>query len=82
MPIGFGLFKLVEGIVDHHLLGIDHVNETVPREQWVYWNIGFLIWGADMLLGALRCCAGAGLCRRANTEALIRHAGNVRPRDR
>jgi uncharacterized membrane protein len=31
--MGFGIFNLVEGIVDHHLLGIHHVNETVPREQ-------------------------------------------------
>jgi uncharacterized membrane protein len=49
--IGFGLFNLVEGIVDHHLLGIHHVNETVPREQWIFWDIGFLAWGAAMLLG-------------------------------
>jgi uncharacterized membrane protein len=49
--VGFGIFNLVEGIVDHHLLGIHHVNETVPRSQWVYWDIGFLIWGAAMLIG-------------------------------
>jgi uncharacterized membrane protein len=49
--IGFGLFNLVEGIVDHHLLGIHHVNETVPREQWIFWDVGFLIWGATMLIG-------------------------------
>lgn len=48
--IGFGVFNLVEGIVDHHLLGIHHVNETVPREQWIYWDVGFLIWGAVMLI--------------------------------
>jgi uncharacterized membrane protein len=48
--IGFGLFNLVEGFVDHHLLGIHHVNETVPPEQWIYWDIGFLVWGALMLL--------------------------------
>ena len=47
--IGFGLFNLVEGIVDHHLLKIHHVNETVPPTQWVYWDIGFLLWGAAML---------------------------------
>ena len=34
--MGFGIFNLVEGIIDHHLLGIHHVNETVPREQWIY----------------------------------------------
>jgi uncharacterized membrane protein len=50
MLIGFGAFNLVEGIVDHHLLGIHHVNETVPREQWIYWDVGFLIWGAVMLI--------------------------------
>lgn len=49
--IGFGLFNVVEGIVDHHLLQLHHVNETVPEDQWIYWDIGFLIWGAAMLLG-------------------------------
>jgi uncharacterized membrane protein len=27
------------------------VNETVPREQWLSWDVGFLIWGAAMLTG-------------------------------
>jgi uncharacterized membrane protein len=49
--MGFGLFNLVEGIVNHEILGIHHVNETVPREQWIYWDIGFLVWGALMLTG-------------------------------
>lgn len=48
--IGFGLFNLIEGIVNHQILGLHHVNETVPREQWIYWDLGFLIWGAVMLL--------------------------------
>ena len=48
---GFGVFNLGEGIIDHHLLGLHHVNETAPREQWIYWDIGFLIWGALMLGG-------------------------------
>jgi uncharacterized membrane protein len=49
--IGFGIFNLVEGIIDHHVLGIHHVNETVPRDQWIWWDLGFLIWGAAMLVG-------------------------------
>ena len=49
--MGFGLFNLVEGIVDHHILGIHHVNETVPRPRWIYWDLGFLVWGAAMLAG-------------------------------
>lgn len=49
--MGFGVFNLVEGIIDHHILGLHHVNEAVPRDQWIYWDIGFLIWGAAMLVG-------------------------------
>jgi uncharacterized membrane protein len=51
MLMGFGIFNLVEGIIDHHLLGIHHVNETVPPDQWIFWDIGFLIWGLLMLAG-------------------------------
>jgi uncharacterized membrane protein len=50
MLLGFGAFNVVEGIVDHHLLGLHHVNETVPADQWVYWDVGFLIWGAAMIV--------------------------------
>ncbi|RCW80066.1 DUF2243 domain-containing protein [Phyllobacterium bourgognense] len=53
MLIGFGLFNLIEGVVGHHLLGLHHVNETVRHELWVYWDIGFLVWGAGMLLTGL-----------------------------
>jgi uncharacterized membrane protein len=49
--MGFGLFNLVEGIVSHQILGIHHVNETAPPGQWIYWDIGFLAWGAAMLAG-------------------------------
>jgi uncharacterized membrane protein len=51
MLMGFGIFNLVEGLVDHHLLGIHHVNKTVPPEQWIFWDLGFLLWGAAMLVG-------------------------------
>lgn len=67
MLMGFGIFNLVEGIVDHHLLGLHHVNETVPREQWVYWDLAFLFWGAIMLVG------GWDLYRRARREEELRH---------
>ena len=49
--MGFGIFNLVEGLVNHQLLGLHHVNETVARSQWWIWDIGFLIWGAAMLIG-------------------------------
>ncbi|MFN4142199.1 DUF2243 domain-containing protein [Aestuariivirga sp.] len=56
--MGFGIFNLVEGVVDHFLLGLHHVNETVPPAQWIYWDVGFLAWGAAML------AAGYPLYRR------------------
>jgi uncharacterized membrane protein len=49
MLLGWGLFNVVEGVIDHHLLGIHHVNETVPAAQWLVWDLGFLAWGALML---------------------------------
>ena len=48
--LGWGLFNVVEGIVDHLLLGIHHVNETAPREQWLWWDLAFLLWGAAMIV--------------------------------
>lgn len=49
--VGWGLFNVVEGLIDHEALGLHHVNELVPREQWIYWDIGFLVWGGAMLIG-------------------------------
>ena len=43
MLVGWGLFNLVEGIVDHHILGIHHVRET---GSVVAWDVAFLLFGA------------------------------------
>jgi uncharacterized membrane protein len=51
MLMGWGGFNLVEGLIDHQILGIHHVNETVPPEQWIWWDLAFLAWGALMLIG-------------------------------
>jgi uncharacterized membrane protein len=51
--LGFGSFNVVEGLVDHHLLGLHHVNETVARAQWIWWDLGFLAWGAAMIGGGV-----------------------------
>lgn len=48
--VGFGLFNTVEGLVDHQLLGIHHVNELAPRDHWIVWDMGFLLWGIAMLV--------------------------------
>ncbi|MGU3668263.1 DUF2243 domain-containing protein [Methylobacterium sp. A49B] len=60
--IGWGLFNLVEGVIDHEILGVHHVNEQMPRTQWLYWDVGFLIWGGAML------AAGLGLVQVGRAE--------------
>lgn len=48
--LGWGIFNVIEGIIDHELLGLHHVNETVPDDQRLYWDVGFLCWGIAMIL--------------------------------
>ena len=50
MLIGFGAFNLVEGLIDHQLLGIHHVNELVDAGYRLHWDVGFLLWGAVMVV--------------------------------
>lgn len=50
--MGFGLFNLIEGLLNHQLLGLHHVNETAPPEQWLAWDLGFLASGAVLLAAA------------------------------
>ncbi len=49
--VGFGAFNVVEGAVAHLLLGLHHANETVPRDQWLGWDLGCIACGALMLVG-------------------------------
>ena len=45
--LGAGLFNVVEGIIDHQILGIHHV-KTGPHE--LAWDMGFLSLGAILAL--------------------------------
>lgn len=45
--IGAGLFDLIEGIIDHQILGIHHVK---PGQNQLAWDIGFLVFGAVQAL--------------------------------
>jgi uncharacterized membrane protein len=59
MLLGFGVFNFVEGIVDHHWLGIHHVNETVPKQYWHLWDYAFTASGIAMVfVGAVIWRAG------------------------
>jgi uncharacterized membrane protein len=75
MLVGFGLFNLVEGLVDHHLLGIHHVNETVPEAQRIFWDVAFLIWGAAMVLGGWALFRSGQRTRPGDETASARSGG-------
>ncbi len=58
LAIGWGLFNLVEGIVNHHILGIHHVRTDVPNV--LLWDLGFLAFGAILVaLGWIMVQAGS-----------------------
>ncbi|MBH5386250.1 DUF2243 domain-containing protein [Bradyrhizobium diversitatis] len=59
MLLGWGIFNLVEGVIDHQILRLHQVNETAPEAQRVFWDIGFLLWGAAMLAMGARLVRGA-----------------------
>lgn len=45
---GWGLFNIVEGLIDHELLSIHHVRYGV---HMLAWDIGFLLFGAILIGG-------------------------------
>jgi uncharacterized membrane protein len=48
--VGWGIFNLVEGLIDHQLLGIHHVRDDLPPGPAKFaWDLGFLAWGVLML---------------------------------
>lgn len=45
---GWGLFNLVEGAVDHHILGVHHVRDDLGGPM--SWDLAFLGFGAGLVL--------------------------------
>ena len=63
---GWGIFNVVEGVVDHHLLRVHHVREQAAT-PWI-WDVGFLVFGVLLI-------AGGWLLYRRGRAALERAAG-------
>lgn len=62
LAAGWGLFNLVEGVIDHHILTIHHVRDDV-RDP-LPWDLAFLASGAILLaVGILLARYGARLAR-------------------
>jgi uncharacterized membrane protein len=53
--LGWGLFNLVEGVIDHHLLNIHHVRDMpmhVPLYDWLFLvlgGVGFILLGRILI---------------------------------
>jgi uncharacterized membrane protein len=59
MLLGWGVFNLVEGVIDHHLLDLHHVRDMpmhVPAYDWLFLAIG----GFGLILVGRRLVRGAG----------------------
>lgn len=46
--VGWGLFNLVEGLIDHQLLGVHHVRDDLGAP--LSWDIGFLVVSAALVV--------------------------------
>jgi uncharacterized membrane protein len=61
---GWGVFNLVEGVIDHHLLHVHHVRDDLGGP--LSWDLGFLAFGAALVVGGwLLHRRGAERMRRA-----------------
>jgi uncharacterized membrane protein len=67
--MGWGGFNLVEGIVDHQVLGIHHVRDDLGGP--LAWDLGFLVWGLLFLLGGWALVRIGHRQERASRQGLV-----------
>ena len=69
MLAGWGIFDLVEGLIDHQLLGVHHVRDDLGAP--LSWDIGFLVLGLLLVVGgwALHRQGARALLERAHPRA-------------
>ncbi len=65
MLVGWGLFNIVEGLVDHHILNLHHVR---PGPDEFAYDIGFLVWGVLLLLSGVTLVRNSRLVTRPTTR--------------
>jgi uncharacterized membrane protein len=64
LALGWGVFNLVEGVLDHQLLDLHHVR---PGAGQVAWDVGFLVFGAALV------AAGWAAIRSGRARKASRH---------
>ena len=68
---GWGVFNVVEGLIDHELLGVHHVRDDLGGP--IGWDLGFLAFGAVLI------AVGVSLARTAQvgSSGQIRASGRA-----
>jgi uncharacterized membrane protein len=69
---GWGIFNLLEGSVDHHILTIHHVRDDVEDPLW--WDLGFLAFGAVLLIVGLALRNGD---RQHDRDSIVNMRGDA-----
>src|SRR5690606_3198755 len=49
MALGWGLFNLIEGVIDHHILQVHHVVERTTGTRQLIWDLVFLASGVALI---------------------------------
>lgn len=71
---GWGVFNLVEGLIDHQILGIHHVRDDLGAP--LGWDIGFLVFGALLIIvGLLLSKSGEKIAQDYNERQARRATG-------
>lgn len=55
--LGWGLFNVIDGIVDHHLLELHHIWPAGPGPV-LLWDVVFLVWGVLFVIGGYAIVRG------------------------
>lgn len=73
MALGWGLFNLIEGVIDHHIIQVHHVVQRATGATQVFWDLAFLFSGVVLM------SLGVYLRRRAISPSLSEPAKEVSP---
>src|SRR5689334_3151149 len=49
MALGWGLFNLIEGIIDHQIIGLHHVVQRATGSVQIFWDLIFLASGVALI---------------------------------
>jgi uncharacterized membrane protein len=66
MLAGWGVFNLVEGLIDHQLLGIHHVRDDLGGP--LGWDLAFLAFGVLLIAGGLALARSGERIGRASAH--------------